>query len=888
MTNVNGAPVITSAATGTEAENTAITNVVYDINATDDGENTGTLTYSITGDDAGLFNINATTGEVTFIASPNFEAPADLDANNVYDIIVHADDGTIDTTQAVAITVTNVNGAPVITSAATGTEAENTAITNVVYDINATDDGENTGTLTYSITGDDAGLFNVNATTGEVTFIASPNFEAPADLDANNVYDIIVHADDGTIDTTQAVAITVTNVNGAPVITSAATGTEAENTAITNVVYDINATDDGENTGTLTYAISGDDAGLFNINATTGEVTFIASPNFEAPADLDANNVYDIIVHADDGTIDTTQAVAITVTNVNGAPVITSAATGTEAENTAITNVVYDINATDDGENTGTLTYSITGDDAGLFNINATTGEVTFIASPNFEAPADLDANNVYDIIVHADDGTIDTTQAVAITVTNVNDPPINLQFSLTNGGPAATTVSVNEHTPGLIGYLSATDPDGDPISYSTLDPRFVVLNGNELHVASGAALDFEQLALTSVVVRATANAQTITATIDVTVLDITPDVATGSNAAEEILGGDTNDTINALGGNDTVRGGLGNDRLTGGDGSDSIYGGGGQDIMFIDAADIAGGVVDGGADYDYVHLTGTDGVNFDMTAASVDWFGGNAGADTVTANGTTTDIAIWGRGGADSLTGGDGHDILLGGADADTLTGGAGNDGLYGNEVYPPNFASDGAGDVFYGGAGSDVMFVDGADTVLGQIDGGADYDYVVVRDPAGVLWTLAATSNVEWVAGDAGADSLDAGALSDGIVLHGYAGDDTLRGGSGSDSLYGEDDNDELEGGNGIDHLFGGAGNDHFVFNATSSGIDYVYDWNNTAESDKLVLVGGNGPDDVSVEVAYGNTIVHFGDQTIVVLGAVNGEGGPAISPLDIIYQP
>ena len=76
-----------------------------------------------------------------------------------------------------------------------------------------------------------------------------------------------MHANDGTLDTTQAVAITVTNVNGAPVITSAATGTEAENTAITNVVYDINATDDGENTGTLTYAITGDDAGLFNVNA---------------------------------------------------------------------------------------------------------------------------------------------------------------------------------------------------------------------------------------------------------------------------------------------------------------------------------------------------------------------------------------------------------------------------------------------------------------------------------------------------------------------------------------------------------------------------------------------------------------------------------------------
>ena len=434
VTDVNAAPVFTSGTTGTEAENTPIANVVYDANATDDGENAA-LVYSLSaGGDNDRFNINAATGEVTFKVSPNFEAPTDSDANNVYDITVHANDGGFDVTQAVAITVTDVNAAPVFTSGTTGTEAENTAIANVVYDANATDDGENAA-LVYSLSaGGDNDRFNINASTGEVTFKVSPNFEAPTDSDANNVYDITVHANDGGFDVTQAVAISVTNVNAAPVFTSGTTGTEAENTPIANVVYDANATDDGENNNTLTYSLSaGGDNDRFNINASTGEVTFKVSPNFEAPTDANTDNIYNVTVHANDGTLDTTQAVAITVTNVNAAPVFTSGTTGTEAENTPIANVVYDANATDDGENNNTLTYSLSaGGDNDRFNINASTGEVTFKVSPNFEAPTDANTDNIYNVTVHANDGTLDTTQAVAISVTNVNEEPQTNNITVT------------------------------------------------------------------------------------------------------------------------------------------------------------------------------------------------------------------------------------------------------------------------------------------------------------------------------------------------------------------------------------------------------------------------------------------------------------------------
>ena len=447
VTNVNEAPTITSAATKSFAENA--TGTVYTATATDPDAGT-TLTYSISGADASLFDINATTGVVTFKSSPNYEAPADAGGNNVYDITVGASDGTNTTTKAVAITVTNVNEAPTITSGAAASFAENASGT--VYTVAATDQDAG-ATLTYSLTGTDAARFNINATTGAITFKSSPNYEAPTDAGANNVYDVTVRASDGTNITTKAVAITVTNVNEAPTITSAATASFAENG--TGTVYTAAATDPDAGT-TLTYSLTGTDASLFNINATTGVVTFKSAPNYEAPTDAGANNVYNITVGASDGAVTTTKAVAVTVTNVAGeAPAFTSGGAASFAENA--TGTVYTAAAIPEAGKS--LTYSLTGADASLFNINATTGVVTFKSSPNYEAPADAGGNNVYDVTVRASDGTNFSTKDVAISVTNVNEAP-----TVTS----AATASVGENATGTVYTVAATDPDaGTTLTYS-------------------------------------------------------------------------------------------------------------------------------------------------------------------------------------------------------------------------------------------------------------------------------------------------------------------------------------------------------------------------------------------------------------------------------------
>ena len=458
-------PVFTSPATASVRENQT---AAYEAAATDaDGD---ALVYSLSGTDAALFTIDATTGEVSFRAAPDFEAPGDADGDNVYDIIVIASDGTNSTDHNVAITVTNDNdNILVFTSPVTANARENQT---AAYMAVATDDDSDP--LVYSLSGTDAALFTINANTGEVSFIAAPDFEAPGDANGDNVYDIIVTASDGTNSTNHNVAITVTNENDIPVFTSDAAVSARENQV---AAYEAAATDDEGDP--LVYSLSGTDAALFTIDATTGEVSFIAAPNFEMPGDADGDNVYDITVTASDGTNRTNHNVAITVTNENdNIPVFTSPATANAQENQT---AAYEAVATDaDGD---TLVYSLSGTDAALFTIDANTGEVSFIAAPDFEMPGDADRDNVYDIIVTASDGTNRTDHNVAITVTDNNIPVFT--------SPATANAQENQ----TAAYMAAaTDDDGDPLVYSLsgTDAALFTINANTGEVSFRAAPDFE------------------------------------------------------------------------------------------------------------------------------------------------------------------------------------------------------------------------------------------------------------------------------------------------------------------------------------------------------------------------------------------------------------
>ena len=153
-----------------------------------------------------------------------------------------------------------------------------------------------------------------------MSFITAPNFEAPTDAGANNIYDVVVQASDGSLIDTQAIAVTVTNVNEAPAITSNGAGATAAISVAENstAVTTVTATDPDAG-ATVSFSLAGGaDAALFAINATTGALSFLTAPDFEAPTDAGANNVYDVLVQASDGSLIDTQAIAVTITNVAG------------------------------------------------------------------------------------------------------------------------------------------------------------------------------------------------------------------------------------------------------------------------------------------------------------------------------------------------------------------------------------------------------------------------------------------------------------------------------------------------------------------------------------------------------------------------------------------
>ena len=101
---------------------------------------------------------------------------------------------------------------------------------------------------------------------------------------------------------------------------------------------------------------------------------------------------------------------------VNSAPSFTSASAVSVPENTA--GVFYTATAND--PNGDALTFSISGGtDAARFSI-AAGGAVSFVSPPDFEAPSDAGADNVYNVTLRVSDGAAAATLALAVTVTNV------------------------------------------------------------------------------------------------------------------------------------------------------------------------------------------------------------------------------------------------------------------------------------------------------------------------------------------------------------------------------------------------------------------------------------------------------------------------------------
>ncbi|MFG1300912.1 tandem-95 repeat protein [Xanthobacter sp. V3C-3] len=213
------------------------------------------------------------------------------------------------TTKQVGLVIDYPNRAPVAV-ADTKVATEDTALTFAASTLVANDTDVDGDALTVTAVGG-ASHGTVALANAQVTFTPDANYNGPASFTYT-----VSDGNGGT--STATVNIDVTPVNDAPVIVAPATASFRENG--TGDFLNPTASDaDGD---AITWSLSGADAALFSIGA-DGALSFKTAPDFEAPADAGADNVYNVVIAASDGTATTSHAVAVTVTDVmeNAAPV---------------------------------------------------------------------------------------------------------------------------------------------------------------------------------------------------------------------------------------------------------------------------------------------------------------------------------------------------------------------------------------------------------------------------------------------------------------------------------------------------------------------------------------------------------------------------------------
>ena len=518
MVASNDGPQITTLnLTTIENQTSAGTVVGYDPDTSD------FLSYSLTGFDAddGLFAIEANTGVLSFNTAPDFENPADANADNAYEVDLQVSDGTVATTWTITVNVLDANEAPVITSIPlSANENETTPMQVIASD----QDGD---PLTFSMTGfgPDDELFSIDPSTGVLTFNVAPDFENPADDNSDGIYQVSVKASDGTFYRAITFYVTVQDTNDAPVVGTISLNQFENQTTVGTV----SGSDQDVPANTLTWSISGAgaDDGLFSIDANTGALSFNTAPDFENPGDANADNAYEVNVQVFDGTVATSKTINVNLLDANDAPVITSS--NHDAPEGIQTPLQVQASDQDAGD---ILSYSIVGtaDDDQLFTIDATSGVMGFIDVPDFENPGDFDGDNVYEVDVRVSDGTATTSIRQFVTVLDRNDTP-QITFE---------PLSANENETTLMQVI-ASDQDGDPLIYSMTgfgpDDALFSIDSSTGVLAFNVAPDFENPAddnsdgIYQVSVKASDGTSYRAITLYVTVQDINDAPIIGTNS---------------------------------------------------------------------------------------------------------------------------------------------------------------------------------------------------------------------------------------------------------------------------------------------------------------------------------------------------------------------
>ncbi|MGY8836782.1 MAG: Ig-like domain-containing protein [Enterobacterales bacterium] len=379
ITAVNDAPVANND-TATMAEDAAP--ILINVLANDSDEDGDSLTISAA---------SADIGSVSVVGNQIQYTPA-ADSNGLATVTYTVSDNNGGTnTATVAITITAVNDAPIANND-TATMAENAAP--ILINVLENDSDVDGDSLAISAASADIG--SVSVVGNQIQYTPAPNENGLATI----TYTV---SDNNGGTNTATLTITITAVNDAPVANND-TATMAEDAAPILINVLANDTDS-----------DGDSLVIASASADIGSVSIIGDKIQYTPA-TNINGLATVTYTVSDNNGGTnTATVAITVTAVNDAPVA-SVQIFSINENATDGDIIGTVSASDIENQT--LTYSLTGGDTALFEINSSSG----VLSTAGESPFDFETTNQYILnITITDDGTPNESSNVNITV-NITD----------------------------------------------------------------------------------------------------------------------------------------------------------------------------------------------------------------------------------------------------------------------------------------------------------------------------------------------------------------------------------------------------------------------------------------------------------------------------------
>ncbi len=365
---------------------------------------------------------------------------------------VTANDGSLSVSDAFDIVVSAANSAPVFTpNTASRSVAENSAArTNVGAALPAATDADG-DSLTYSLGGTDAGLFDFNTATRQLTVATGDTL----DHESNSTYSVTITADDGNGGTgTLTVTVTIIDQDEPPdapsaptvnVVVGSTTSLSVSWTAPANTgkppitSYDVQYRQGA--TGTYTN-------GPQNVTGTTATITSLL-----------ANTSYEVRVRATNADGDSDWSTPTSGTTSNSAPVFTpNTAARSVAENSAAGTAVGAVlpQATDaDGDS---LTYLLGGIDASSFALDTMSRQLTVSTS----ADLDFESNSTYSVTITVNDGNGGAdTLTVTVTIIDQDEPPDAPSAPTVNVVVGSTTsLSVSWTAPSNMGRPAITSYD--------------------------------------------------------------------------------------------------------------------------------------------------------------------------------------------------------------------------------------------------------------------------------------------------------------------------------------------------------------------------------------------------------------------------------------------